>query len=259
MQEKLEVLEQEILRLKGESVSTIKNSVGPLLEEVYEEIKKEKIEDIPTLLKLSQLENLLSIRMIDASPKIEPASASDSFKAIEHLVFYTRNQASSKLGVNVVEDSLRTRSKDFSLLLLENARNLGIPATMIDLEITFSFPYPHYVVLAYVEEFYLLDLTYQEFFLLGYNFPNRYYPHPTFLRVCEIGGRMMGEREHTAREMIENGYLKVASKEFQEYGDACLEFGGKEEKFPYFEEMMKQIERSSEKSDRILLSKMHNL
>lgn len=262
MEEKLDSIQKKIEELQNASLREKMNALEPLFFEVYEACRNSEI-SFPLLLKLSQLENQLTDRMIDAFPKLEPSlEASDKERVLKQIVYYARKQAKQVYGCDVSCDSLRTRSLDISNLVLETSKSIQVPACLIDIGTLFHFPYSHYAVLAYVEDsFYLLDVTYQEFFMLGYNFSNRYYEHPSYIRTCELGGRMLENRERSAKKMIQDGYLPVFSEDFQNYCDACCEFGEIECK-PVKEHLLdflKPIERSSDKIDRILVSKLQYL
>lgn len=263
MDNKLKNIEEKIEEYSSLSAEEQKIILEPLFQKVYEEISNTEVE-IPILLRLSQLENKLSVRMLDVTPKVE-ASLDRTKKEylLEQIVYYTRKKAQESFNCNIANDSLRTRSLEFSNLLSEIAKGLQVPTTILDIGTHFHFPYSHYIVITYIEkEFYLLDSTFQQFFLLGYNFKNRYYQHPSYTRTCEIGGRMLGKRVDSAKKLIRDGYLKVLSEDFKNYCDACAEFGNVEKKdssLSYFQDMMKVIERSSDKNDRILVSKMQYL
>ncbi len=260
MQEQLKILEQAIIDSQDMDVKAECKYLEPLFAEVYEETRKENFDDLSALLKLSQLENKLSRRILPVWPKLEPPIERDSDEALlQMLVYYTRKKAEDLYHCNIKEDSLRTRSKDFSQLLSSIAKGLEVPACILDMASIFHLPVPHYVVLAYVNGFYLLDITYQEFFLMGYNFPTRYYEFSPYNRICEVGGRMLGERVKSATLMIEDGYLPVSSTHFKNYCDAYAEFGSMDkcqDEKEYFQKLLEPIQGSSDKTDRILLSKV---
>ncbi len=263
MDNKLSFIEEQMDACSNLSVAEQKTILEPLFNEIYEEIKLSEV-GIPTLLRISQLENKLSIRMLDITPKVEASLDRNKREyLLEQIVYYTRKKAQDNYNCNIIHDSLRTRSLEFSNLLSENAKGLQVPTTIIDLGSHFHFPYPHYVVITYIEnEFYLLDCTYQQFFMLGYNFKNRYYEHPSYTRTCEIGGRMIDNRKESAVKLIREGYLLVKSEDFKNYCDACSEFGNvekKENSISYLKDLLRTIERSSDKNDRILVSKMQYL
>ena len=263
MESQLQNIEKKIEEYRDLSLEEKRSMLEPLFNEVYQLIKNSDVE-IPVLLRLSQLENQLSVRMIDACPKVEPSLDRNSkWYLLEQIVYYTRKKAQDNYNCNIREDSLRARSLEFSNLLLENAKSLQVPAILLDLKTYFQLPYSHYVVIAYaLEEFYLLDCTYQQFFLLGYNFKNRYYEHPSYTRICEIGGRMLDNRKMSAVKLIQDGYLSINSLDFKNYCDAFAEYGNidkKEDSISYLKDLLKPIERSSDKVDRILVSKMQYL
>ena len=235
----------------------------PLFQKLYEYIENHEVE-MKELLRVSQLENKLNVRMIEVVPKVEPSlNKNKEHYLLEQIVYYTRKKAQDIYNCNIIEDSLRTRSLEFSNLIVEIAKGLQVPAIVVDIGSHFHFPYSHYVVIAYdSKEFYLIDCTYQQFFLLGYNFKNRYYPHPSYIRTCEMGGRIMEEHLDTAIRMIKEGFLPVHSLDFQYYCDVCAEYGNVEkcvDGISYLKELLKPIERSSDKVDRILVSKMQYL
>ncbi len=263
MIERLEQLEREIERTCQEDVTVQRECLEPLFQKIYEEIANHSVEDFSLLLKLSQLENRLTKRILPVVPKVSiPLDREEKEVTLKTIVYYTRKKAMDLYHCNIEEDSLRSRSKDLSMLLLEIAKGLEVPSCMIDIGSIFHFPYEHYVVLSYVDGFYLFDITYQEFFLLGYNFPTRFYPFSPSPRTCEIGGRMLQGREESASHMIEEGYLKVDSLDFQNYCDGCSEFGeiAKEQScIGYLQKLLEPLKGSSDKIDRILLSKMHDM
>lgn len=260
MDNKLRNIEESVDACSSLSIVEQIKILEPLFNEVYDELKNSAVE-IPTLLHLSQLENKLNTRMIEVIPKVEPSLERNKKEhLLEQIVYYTRKKAQDNYNCNIQQDSLRTRSLEFSNLLSEIAKGLQVPTTILDIGEHFHFPYHHYIVIAYVEnDFYLLDCTYQQFFMLGYNFQNRYYEHPSYTRTCEIGGRMIDNRKESAEKLIREGYLLVNSVDFKNYCDACAEFGNvdkMEDSISYLKDLLKVIERSSDKNDRILVSKM---
>lgn len=217
--------------------------------------------DLRELLKLSQLENQLTKRILKVKPKIESSSnLNESDKTVEQIIYYSRKKAESLYNCSVENDSLRSRSLDFCNIVLETSKNLGVAACIFNLGFYFNLPIKHYVVIAYVnKDFYLIDITYQQFFLLGYNFKNRYYEHPSYTRVCEVGGRMLDGRKDTAIKVIENGYVKE-EEDFINYFDAFMEFGDQDKLSngcEYLKVLLSSLKGSSDKSERILYSKMN--
>ena len=128
------------------------------------------------------------------------------------------------------------------------------------MSIYFDLPIKHYVVIAYInQDYYLIDITYQQFFLLGYNFKNRYYEHPSYTRVCEIGGLMLDDRKDTAIKVIETGYIKEEI-DFVNYFDAFMEFSNQDKLsngYEYLKVLLKSLKGSSDKSEITLYSKMN--
>ena len=224
MKELLEQIQSIINENLNEEVTKQETLLEPLFNQVYDYFKNNTDFDLRDMLKLSQLENQLTKRIIDVKPKIEPSSNPDNDdKIIEQIIYYSRKKAESVYQCSVINDSLRARSLNFCTIVLETAKNLDVSACMFNLNNYFDIPVKHNIVIANTgNKYYLIDLTYQQFFMLGYNFKNRYYEHPSATKVCEVGGRMTDDRLKSARDMIEKGYLRL-EKDIKQYFDAFME------------------------------------
>jgi len=242
-------------------VTVQRQILEPLFDLVYQKSHDNNNLDIRDMLKLSQLENQLNKRIIDVNPKIEPSSSINSNdKTIEQVVYYSRKKAEDIYHCSIKNDSLKSRSLDFCNIVLEISKNLGISACMFNLGEYFALPIKHYIVITFIEDnYYLIDITYQQFFLLGYNFENRYYEHPSYIKVCDIGGRMINDRKDTAIKVIRDGFIKLKS-DFKNYFDAFMEFGNHDKLdlgHDYLKQLLNSLKGSSDKSERLLYSKMN--
>lgn len=261
MKELLDNIQKLIEKNINESVSIQKKLLGPLFSEVYDLCRGSETLDIKDMLKLSQLENQLTKRIIEVNPIVESSFNSNEVdKTIEQIIYYSRKQAEAIYHCSVINDSLRERSLDFCNIVLEISKNLGVATCSFNLGALFNLPIKHYVVVAHLENnYYLIDITYQQFFLLGYNFENRYYEHPSYTRVCEVGGRMLSSRKETAANLIRKGYIQT-EVEFKQYFDAFMEFGSQNKLdtgYDYLKILIHTLKGSSEKSEKILYSKMN--
>ncbi len=224
-----------------------------LLEPLFDQIYQNKNLELKDMLRLSQLENQLTKRIIEVCPKVEP-STSEKEKIIEQLIYYSRKRMEELYHCSIVNDSLKARSFEFCNIVLEIAKNLEVTACMFNLSDFLSLPYKHYIVIAYFNYYYVIDLTYQQFFLLGNNFKNRYYEHPSYTRTCDIGRRIIERDFNTAKKMIVDGYLKDLEQiksYFDEFSDEKLSNGRE-----YLKLLISPLKGSNDKREKILYAKL---
>ena len=225
-----------------------------LLEPLFDQIYQNKNLELKDMLRLSQLENQLTKRIIEVCPKVEP-STSEKEKIIEQLIYYSRKRMEELYHCSIVNDSLKARSFEFCNIVLEIAKNLEVTACMFNLSDFLSLPYKHYMVIAYFNYYYyVIDLTYQQFFLLGNNFKNRYYEHPSYTRTCDIGRRIIERDFNTAKKMIVDGYLKDLEQiksYFDEFSDEKLSNGR-----AYLKLLISPLKGSNDKREKVLYAKL---
>lgn len=259
MGELLNEIQELIGQLLDETVYKQKEVLEPLFNQVYEMCHNNENLDIKDMLKLSQLENQLTKRIVDVNPKIEPStSINANDKIVEQIIYYSRKKIEEIYHCSIKNDSLRARSLDAANIVLEIAKNLEVAATKFNIGEIFNLPFKHYVVIAYLNDFYLIDLTYQQYFLLGYNFKKRYYEHPSYTKTCEVGGRIISSSLMTAKKMIMNGYLKE-DLDIKNYFDAFMELSnysklnsGNE----YLKKLLVELKGSSNKAEKILYNSL---
>lgn len=260
MKDLLEQIQNVIDENLDQDVNVQMTLLEPLFFEAYANCHNSQL-DIKDMLKLSQLENQLTKRIIDVNPKIEPSiNINEEDKTIEQIIYYSRRQAEAIYHCSLASDSLRSRSLDFCNIVLETSKNLGVPACMFNLGQYFNWPIKHYIVIAYLNSnYYLIDITYQQFFLLGYNFRDRYYEHPSYTRVCEVGRRIVDKDYRCAAKMIESGYLKEES-DIKKYFDTFMEMNDSDKLDSgneYLKILLDTLKGSSDKNERLLYSKMN--
>ena len=258
MQELLDQIQKLIEKTIDDEVDVQKQVLEPLFNEVYGRCRNGDVE-ILDMLKISQLENRLTKRIINVVPRIEPSMSNDKAdKIMEQIIYYSRKKAEELYHCSVQNDSLKSRSFDFCNILLEISKNLGVAATIFNLFDVLEIPLKHYIVILYItDKYYLADISYQQFFLLGYNFMERYYEHPTYTRTCDIGGRMLVNARECAGKLIEYGYLKDL-EDIKRYFDAFMDFSSKPRLSTgneYLCLFLKNLKGSKEKSERILFEK----
>ena len=259
MKELLEQIQNKIIETNDLSVNEQIVVLEPLFDKVYQMCRSEEI-DMMDMLKISQLENQLTRRIIDTKPLIEPSNNIDeSDKIIEQIIYYSRKKMESTYGCSVVNDTLKARSLDFCNIIVETAKNLGVAAVKFNLMEHYAIPFKHYIVLACLEnKYYLIDLTYQQYFVLGNNFKNRYYEHPTYTRVCDIGRRIMDKSVECATKIIKYGYI-YESNFIKYYFDSFMELASTnklENGTAYLNVLISSLKGSTDKSEKALYSKM---
>lgn len=260
MKELLEQIQIKIIETNDLSVNEQIGVLEPLFDKVYQMCHNSDI-DMMDMLKLSQLENQLTRRIIDVQPLIEPSNNINEFdKIIEQIIYYSRKKMESTYGCSIIKDTLKARSLDFSDIVIDTAKNLGVSAVKFNLMEHFELPFKHYIVIAYLEnKYYLIDLTYQQYFVLGNNFKNRYYEHPTYTRVCDIGRRIMDKNLECATKMIKNGYI-YENNYIKCYFDSFMELAGSnklESGTAYLKVLINSLKGSADKSEKTLYNKMN--
>lgn len=256
----LEEIQKKILETNDLSVNEQIVVLEPLFAKVYDICHNDDI-DVRDMLKLSQLENQLTRRIIDTEPLIEPSNnINGSDRIIEQVIYYSRKKMESTYGCSVVKDSLKARSLDFCNIVIETAKNLGVSAVKFNLIEYFQIPFKHYIVIAYLNDsYYLIDLTYQQYFLLGNNFKNRYYEHPSYTKVCDIGRRILDKDEKCAHNIIKYGYVKDEQL-IKHYFDAFMELASintLNNGYDYLRGMIRSLKGSNDKSEKTLYNKMN--
>ena len=260
MKELLEEIQNKILETSNLSVDEQIGVLEPLFAKIYDICRNDDI-DIRDMLKLSQLENQLTRRIIEVQPLIEPSNnINENNRIIEQIVYYSRKKMENTYGCSILNDSLKARSLDFCNIIIETAKNLGVAAVKFNLIEHFKIPFKHYIVIAYLEnKYYLIDLTYQQYFILGNNFKNRYYEHPSYTRVCDIGRRIIDKNKECAENIIKYGYID--SEIFiKHYFDAFMELAGIDKLDSgnaYLKVLINSLKGSSEKSEKTLYNKMN--
>ena len=258
MKELLDKIQNLIEKTMDDDVIVQRELLEPLFNQVYGLCHQSKV-DILDMLRISQLENQLTKRIIDVVPKVESStSLDDSDKIIEQIVYYSRKKAEELYQCSIKSDSLKSRSLDFCNIVLETSKNLGIASTIFNLSNILEIPIKHHIIISYIHNrYYLVDITYQQFFLLGYNFKERYYEHPSYTKVCDIGGRMLDNGRECAKKMIEGGYLKDLN-DIKKYFDAFMDFSANpklQTGNEYLYLFLKTLKGSNDKSERILFEK----
>lgn len=260
MKELLEQIQNKIFETNDLSVDEQIGVLEPLFAKVYDICHSDEI-DIRDMLKLSQLENQLTRRIIDTVPLIEPSNnINENDRIIEQVIYYSRKKMESTYGCSIVKDSLKARSLDFCNIVIETAKNLGVPAVKFNLIEHFKIPFKHYIVIAYLDNnYYLIDLTYQQYFILGNNFKNRYYEHPSYTKVCDIGRRILDIDKECAHDIIKYGYVKD-EKLIKHYFDAFMDLSDNElmdNGYDYLKVILDSLKGSNDKSEKTLYNKMN--
>lgn len=258
IKEYLKEAEYMILNSSDISPENKRKYLNDIFTSIYDEARKGI--NITDIIKISQLENILSDRMIEANPIIESSKEILGTKKqiLEQIVFYARKRFQDTYSCNIKIDSLRDRSKDMSIILKDVLNTLNITHIIIDLGKKINMNSYYVAIIIVEDDLYLVDLTYQQFFILGYNFLNRYYEHPTGIKRCEIGG-LMNENIPTVIQLIENGYLLCKSDSFLIYMNMFMEYmelTKKDNCSEYLEFILSDLREIKDKTSNRILSKI---
>lgn len=207
-----------------------------VVEEYFNNIYKyveENIDDIDanTLARIHSLENSLNDFIIDFTPKLKAPNevANSDEYLLETIVYFTRKQLRVKESVELDIDSLRKQDRLANDYVKDMCDRLGLPCISFNVSFMFDLPRNHNISIVKVnDENYLIDCTYQQYFLVGQNFKNRYLKSSTRIVTSEVGQRMINKNEEGARELLEKGFINCKDITFEDYFDTMFEQAGKE-------------------------------
>lgn len=258
LQEYLKEVEYMILNSSEMPPETRRDYLNNIFNNIYDEARN-GINVIDTI-KISQLENMLSERMISVNPILESSKEKTGTKKqiLEQIVYYTRKRFQDTYSCDIKLDSLRDRSKDMKNILTDVLNTLNIIHVIVDLGKKVNMNSYYVSIIIVEDELYLIDLTYQQFFILGYNFLNRYYEHPAGIKRCEIGG-LMDNNISTSTYLIENGYLLCKSENFKTYMDSFMKYMKidiMDTDIEYLEFVLSELREIKDKTSNRILSKI---
>lgn len=195
--------------------------VEKYFDEIYRYIE-DNLEDIDdnTFARIHSLENSLNRLMVNFSPNLtmpNEVTNTDEY-LLKVIVYCTRKKLIQEDSVDFTTDSLRKLDSKANECVKDVCSHMGLAAISFNIARSFGIPKNHNVCLVKVNDsYYLIDCTYQQYFLLGQNFKNRYIKSASHIATCEVGARILARNRDGAIELLENGFISVDDPMFEDY------------------------------------------
>ncbi len=229
-----------------------KNTYYKVLEVYFNnmyEFVAEKIDTIDdnVLAQIFSLENSLDDFIVDFETKVDPpyeSQSSDDY-LLETIVYFTRKQLRICNSVDLTSDSLRKYDSIANKYVNDMCERLGLACYSFNVARMFGIPKNHYIAIVNVNNhFYLIDTTYQQYFLVGHNFSERYLRKGTNIVTKEVGTRILNINKEGAIALLTKGYVDTDDQMFEDYFSTMLE---QFNKLPYTKEEYLQMVTKSKK------------
>ncbi len=199
---------------------------------IYAYVKENETDiDANTLAKIHSLENCLNDFIIPLKINLEAPSGDENSDTylLQTIVYFTRKQLHVKNKVNINVDSLKKYDEQANKYVKDMCDRLGLLCYSFNVGQVFDIPKNHNISLVKVNnKFYLIDCTYQQFFLLGQNFKERYLKSASHIVKCEIGARIFFRNKKGAITLLEQGFISALDKMFEDYFITMFDQVGKE-------------------------------
>ena len=224
-------------------------AVEEYFDSIYKYIEDNREElDASTLARIRSLESSMDEFIVPFYTKEKAPNEvenSDEY-LLETIVYFTRKQLRVKESVEFETDSLRKQDKLASELVKDMCERLGLPNTSINISRLFDIPKNHNINFVKVDKrFYLIDCTYQQYFLIGQNYQTRFLPSSEGILTRELGSRILDRNSSGAVKLLEKGFISTEDPMFKDYFDVILEQAGKEpmEEMEYLDLVKKKIKK----------------
>ena len=221
--EKTQLAINEYLKsqIKGVNNKAYLNVVEDFFNKIYRYVE-ENVDDIDsnTLARIHGLENSLHNFIIPFEVDMSaPNEANDGEEyLLKTIVYFTRKQLYTKDSVDFTSDSLRKYDEEANKYVKDMCDRLGLLCISFNISDLFGIPKKHNVSLVKVDDdFYLVDCTYQQYFLQGQNFRKRYLKSASHIVTCEVGSRILYRNHGGAMELLEKGYISADEEMFGDY------------------------------------------
>ena len=208
------------------------DAIEEYFDSIYKYIEDNREEvDASTLARIRSLENSMDDFIV---PFFTKEKAPNEVKnneeyLLETIVYFTRKQLRVKESVEFDTDSLRKQDKLASELVKDMCERLGLPCISINISKLFDIEKNHNISIVKVDEYYyLIDCTYQQYFLTGQNYRTRYLPSDKGILTRELGSRILDRNSVGAVELLEKGFISTEDPIFKDYFDVILEQADKE-------------------------------
>ncbi len=197
------------------------NVVEEYFNKIYRYVE-ENIDDIDsnTLARIHGLENSLHNFIISFTPDMDaPNEVADGEEyLLKTIVYFTRKQLVKNESVDFSSDSLRKYDEEANKYVKDMCDRLGLLCISFNISDVFGIPKKHNVSLVKVDDnYYLVDCTYQQYFLQGQNFRKRYLKSASHIVTCEVGSRILYRNHGGALELLEKGFIRSDDEIFGDY------------------------------------------
>lgn len=202
-------------------IATFYRVVEKYFNDIYRYIE-DNFEDIDdnTFARIHSLENSLNKLMVDFEPNLtmpNEVTNTDEY-LLKVIVYCTRKKIIRDYSVDFTTDSLKKLDSKANEYVKDVCGHMGLTVVSFNIGRIFNIPKNHNVSLVKVNDsYYLVDCTYQQYFLLGQNFKNRYIKSASHVETCEVGARILARNRDGAIELLENGFINTDDSMFEDY------------------------------------------
>lgn len=190
------------------------NDIYRYIEDNFEDM------DDNTFARIHSLENSLNKLMVNFSPNLtmpNEVTNTDEY-LLKVIVYCTRKKLMHEDSVDFTTDSLKKLDSKANEYVKDVCSHMGLTVVSFNIGRSFNIPKNHNASLVKINDlYYLVDCTYQQYFLLGQNFKNRYIKSASHVATCEVGARILARNREGAIELLENGFISVDDPMFEDY------------------------------------------
>ena len=207
--EKTQIAINEYLKSvkKDKNTRVYLNVVEEYFNNIYRYVEENiEIIDSNTLARIHSLENSLNNFIVPFTTDLSAPNeveSSDEY-LLKAIVYFTRKQLMNNESVDFTTNSLRKYDEQANKYVKDMCDRLGLVCYGFNIGSVFNIPKKHYVSLVKVDDiYYLVDCTYQQYFLVGHNFRKRYLKSASHIVTCEVGSRILYRNHGGAIELLE--------------------------------------------------------
>lgn len=217
---------------KGTNVRVYLNVVEKYFNDIYNYVR-ENIDSISAneLARIHGLENSLNGFIVPFETNLKAPNEvenSDEY-LLQTICYFTRKQLATNESVDFKSNSLRKYDEKATKYVKDMCERLGLLCYTVNIKKTFGIPKDHNISIVKVDDmYYLVDCTYQQYFLMGQNFRNRYLKSASHIVTCEVGARILYRNHGGAIELLETGFVSCDDDIFTDYFDTMFSQYGKD-------------------------------
>ncbi len=211
---------------KGTNVKVYLNVVEKYFNDIYDYVKN-NIDNMSSndFARIHSLENSLNQFIIPFKTNLNAPNEVDNSDEylLKTICYFTRKQLIKNESVDFESDSMRKYDEKTTLYVKDMCDRLGLLCYKVNIKKIFGIPKDHNINIVKVDDvYYLVDCTFQQFFLQGQNFKNRYVKSASHISTCEIGSKILYRNHGGALELLENGFISYEDEIFKDYFDTML-------------------------------------